>query len=43
MYLKKTPTKSGRVSLSAVQGYRDEGGRNRQRTVRTFGFVDELS
>ena len=43
MYLKKTPTKSGRVSLSAVQGYRDEGGRNRQRTIRTFGFVDELS
>lgn len=42
MYLKKTPTKSGRVSLSAVQGYRDESGRNRQRTVRTFGFVDEL-
>jgi hypothetical protein len=42
MYLKKTPTKGGRVSLSAVQGYRDESGRNRQRTVRTFGFVDEL-
>ena len=42
MYLKKTPTKSGRVSLSAVQGYRDESGRTRQRTVRTFGFVDKL-
>ncbi len=42
MYLKKTPTRSGRVSLSAVQGYRDERGKNRQRTVRTFGFVDEL-
>ena len=42
MYLKRTPTKSGRVSLSAVQGYRDESGRNRQRTIRTFGFVDEL-
>jgi len=42
MYLKRTPTKSGRVSLSAVQGYRDESGRNRQRTVKTFGFVDEL-
>ena len=42
MYLKRTPTKSGRVSLSAVHGYRDESGRNRQRTVRTFGFVDEL-
>ena len=42
MYLKKTPTKSGRVSLSAVHNYRDESGRNRQRTVETFGFVDEL-
>lgn len=42
MYLKRTPTKSGRVSLSAVQGYRDEEGKKRQRTVRTFGFVDEL-
>ncbi|MDO4539178.1 MAG: IS1634 family transposase [Coriobacteriales bacterium] len=43
MYLKKTPTKSGRVSLSAVQGYRDEEGKKRQRTIRTFGFVDELA
>lgn len=43
MYLKKTPTKGGRVSLSAVQGYRDETGRNRQRTIKTFGFVDELA
>jgi hypothetical protein len=42
MYLKRTPTKSGRVSLSAVQAYRDESGKKRQRTVETFGFVDEL-
>ena len=42
MYLKRTPTRGGRVSLSAVQGYRDESGRNRQRTYETFGFVDEL-
>lgn len=42
MYPERTPTKSGRVSLSAVQGYRDESGRNRQRTYETFGFVDEL-
>nr|WP_143802953.1 hypothetical protein [Parafannyhessea umbonata] len=41
-YLKKTPTKPGRVSLSAVRDYRDESGRTRQRTVRTFGFVDAL-
>ena len=42
MYLKRTPSKSGRVSLSAVQAYRDESGKKRQRTVETFGFVDEL-
>ena len=42
MYLKRTPNKSGRVSLSAVQAYRDESGKKRQRTVKTFGFVDEL-
>ena len=42
MYLKRTPNKSGRVSLSAVQAYRDESGKKRQRTVETFGFVDEL-
>ncbi len=43
MYLKKTPSRSGRVSLSAVQGYRDpETGRVRQRTVETFGYVDAL-
>lgn len=42
MYLKRTPTRSGRVSLSAVQSYRDADGKVRQRTVETFGFVDEL-
>lgn len=42
MYLKKTPTKSGRVSLSIVKGFRDAEGRVRQRTVRTVGFLDEL-
>jgi hypothetical protein len=31
MYLKRTPNKSGRVSLSAVQAYRDESGKKRQR------------
>lgn len=42
MYLKKTPTRSGRVSLSIVHGYRDEKGRTRQRTMKTIGFLDEL-
>ena len=43
MYLKKTPTKKGRISLSAVHGFRDNNGRVRQRTIKTFGYVDELA
>lgn len=42
MYLKKTPTRYGRISLSIVKGFRDENGRNRQRTVETIGFLDDL-
>lgn len=43
MFLKKTPRAHGRVSLSAVQAYRDpRTGRPKQKTVQTFGFVDEL-
>lgn len=43
MFLKKTKRPNGRVTLSAVQGYRDpETGRPRQRSVETFGYVDEL-
>lgn len=41
MYLKKTPNKKGRISLSAVQGYRDNG-RVRQKTYENFGYLDEL-
>lgn len=41
MYLKKTPTKSGRISLSAVKGFRVDG-KVKQKTIKTFGFVDEL-
>ena len=42
MYPERTPTRGGRVSLSAARGYRGESGRNRQRAYETFGFVDEL-
>ena len=44
MYLKKTKRPNGRVTLSAVQGYRDpESGKSRQRSIETFGYVDELA
>lgn len=44
MFLKKTKRPNGRVTLSAVQGYRDpKTGRPRQRSVETFGYVDELA
>ena len=44
MYLKKTKRPNGRVTLSAVQGYRDpESGKSKQRSIETFGYVDELA
>ena len=44
MYLKQTRnTKTGRVSLSMVHGYRDkERGHTRSKTIQTFGYVDVL-
>ena len=43
MFLKKTKRPNGRITLSAVQGYRDpKTGRPKQRSVETFGYVDEL-
>ena len=43
MYLKKTKRPNGRITLSAVQGYRDpKSGKSKQRSIKTFGYVDEL-
>ena len=44
MYLKQTRNKkTGRISLSMVQGYRDkERGHTRSKTIETFGYVDIL-
>ena len=43
MFLKKTKRRNGRITLSAVQGYRDPKTRRpKQRSVETFGYVDEL-
>ena len=42
MYLKKTLNRQGRFFLSFVQGYRDENGKVKQKTVENIGFLDEL-
>ena len=42
MYLKKTLNRQGRYFLSFVQGYRDENGKVKQKTIRNIGFLDEL-
>ncbi len=42
MYLKKTLNRQGRYFLSFVQGYRDEFGKVKQKTIENIGFLDEL-
>lgn len=42
MYLRKSKKPNGRTYLTIVQGYRDAGGKNRARTVRSLGYVDAL-
>lgn len=43
MYLRKTYSKkTGRTYLSIVQGYRDNEGRSKQKTVQKVGYLDEL-
>ncbi|MDR1016145.1 MAG: hypothetical protein LBL67_01575 [Coriobacteriales bacterium] len=44
MYLKQSKnSKSGRIYLSCVYGYRDASGRSRTKTYRSFGYLDELA
>lgn len=43
MYLKRTPSKSGRIHLSIVDGYYDKGTKNsKQITVEKIGYLDEM-
>ena len=42
MYLKKTLNRQGRYFLSYVQGYRDETGKVKQKTIENIGFLDDL-
>ena len=42
MHLKQSKFKNGRTYISIVESYRGEDRRPRIRTVKTFGFLDEL-
>lgn len=42
MFLKITLTRSKRKFLSYVQGYRDEFGKSKQKTIENIGWLDEL-
>ncbi len=43
MYLKKSfNKKTGRTYLTIVQGYRDQDGKSRTKTIKSIGYLDEL-
>ena len=42
MYLKACPGYKGKIYLSFVQGYRDENGKVKQKTIKKIGYLDEL-
>lgn len=43
MYLRKAKTKNGRIYLSIVQAYRDQAGKAKAKTIKSLGYVDELT
>lgn len=42
MYLKQTLNRQGKIFLSYVQGYRDENGKVKQKTIENIGWLDDL-
>ena len=43
MFLRKNYSKvTGRTHLAIVQGYRDIDGKNKHKTIKTLGYLDEL-
>lgn len=42
MYLKRDKRKNGRIYLSITESYRNAEGRQRNRVVRSLGFLDDL-
>ena len=41
MYLRKSLS-NGKIYLSFVQGYRDESGKVKQKTIEKIGYLDDL-
>ncbi len=42
MYLKQTLNRQGKIFLSFVQGYRDEFGKVKQKTIENIGWLEDL-
>lgn len=42
MYLKACPGYKGKIYLSFVQGYRDENGKVKQKTIKKIGYLEDL-
>lgn len=42
MFLKKNSCKNGRIFLTFTQGYRDESGKAKHKTIEKLGYLDEL-
>ena len=42
MYLKACPGYKGKIYLSFVQGYRDENGKIKQKTIEKIGYLEDL-
>lgn len=42
MYLKVSTTRNGKKFLSIIQGYRDQNGKVRQKTIKKIGWLDDL-
>ena len=42
MFLKKNSCKNGRIFLTLTQGYRDESGKTKHKTIEKLGYLDEL-
>ena len=42
MYIKKEKRSNNRLYLSIVHGYRNEFNKVKHKTIKTFGYLDEL-
>ncbi len=42
MYIKKEKRANGRLYLSIVHGYRDENNKVKHKTIKTYGYLDDL-